>query len=106
MAHPLTTVNLGLSVMGAKNLWWGGCAWDSFAISQPVKDKPRVLVGIQSDRTQVMPGWHHAKAGCGSYRQAVIVFRVLVAYWSPKVIARLNDYEVKVVELHREFVWH
>src|SRR5579872_5730906 len=32
MAHPFTSVNLGFSVMGAKNLWWGGCAWDSFAI--------------------------------------------------------------------------
>lgn len=27
-------------------------------------------------------------------------------YWSPKVVARLNDYEVKVVKLRGEFVWH
>ena len=27
-------------------------------------------------------------------------------YWSPKVVARLNDYEVKVVKFHGEFVWH
>ena len=27
-------------------------------------------------------------------------------HWSPKVIARLNDYEIKVVKLHGEFVWH
>lgn len=26
--------------------------------------------------------------------------------WSPKVVARLNDYEVKVVRLQGEFVWH
>lgn len=26
--------------------------------------------------------------------------------WSPKVIARLNDYEVKVVKVQGEFVWH
>ena len=26
--------------------------------------------------------------------------------WSPKVVARLNDYEVKVVKLDGEFVWH
>jgi mannose-6-phosphate isomerase-like protein (cupin superfamily) len=26
--------------------------------------------------------------------------------WSPKVVARLNDYEVKVVKLLGEFVWH
>ncbi len=27
-------------------------------------------------------------------------------YWTPKVVARLNDYEVKVVKLSGEFVWH
>ncbi|MGL6236482.1 MAG: cupin domain-containing protein [Segniliparus sp.] len=26
--------------------------------------------------------------------------------WSPKVIARLNDYEIKAVKLSGEFVWH
>jgi mannose-6-phosphate isomerase-like protein (cupin superfamily) len=26
--------------------------------------------------------------------------------WSPKVVARLNDYEVKVAKLQGEFVWH
>ncbi len=44
MAHPLTTANLGFSVMGERNLWWGGCAWDSFAIPHLVKGEPRVLV--------------------------------------------------------------
>jgi mannose-6-phosphate isomerase-like protein (cupin superfamily) len=27
-------------------------------------------------------------------------------HWSPKVVARLNDYEVKVVKIKGEFVWH
>jgi mannose-6-phosphate isomerase-like protein (cupin superfamily) len=27
-------------------------------------------------------------------------------HWSPKVIARLNDYEIKVVKVRGEFVWH
>jgi mannose-6-phosphate isomerase-like protein (cupin superfamily) len=26
--------------------------------------------------------------------------------WSPKVVARMNDYEVKVVKLQGEFTWH
>lgn len=26
--------------------------------------------------------------------------------WAPKVVARLNDYEIKVVKLQGEFVWH
>lgn len=27
-------------------------------------------------------------------------------HWSPKVVATLNDYEVKVVKIQGEFVWH
>jgi mannose-6-phosphate isomerase-like protein (cupin superfamily) len=26
--------------------------------------------------------------------------------WSPKVVARLNDYEIKIVRIQGEFVWH
>lgn len=26
--------------------------------------------------------------------------------WSPKILARLNDYDVKAVKLRGEFVWH
>jgi len=27
-------------------------------------------------------------------------------YWSPRVIAEMNDYQFKLVKLHGEFVWH
>jgi mannose-6-phosphate isomerase-like protein (cupin superfamily) len=27
-------------------------------------------------------------------------------HWSPKVVARLNSYEIKVVKVQGEFVWH
>jgi len=27
-------------------------------------------------------------------------------HWSPKVVARLNEYEIKVVKVKGEFVWH
>jgi mannose-6-phosphate isomerase-like protein (cupin superfamily) len=30
----------------------------------------------------------------------------LAQHWSPKVVARLNDYEIKVVKVEGEFVWH
>src|SRR2546430_7332121 len=32
MAHPFTSVPMGFAVMGEHTLWWGGCAWDSFAV--------------------------------------------------------------------------
>jgi hypothetical protein len=44
MAHPFTSVPLGFSVMGESTLWWGGCAWDSFAIPHLLPDQAPVLV--------------------------------------------------------------
>ena len=44
MAHPFATIPLGFSVMGAHVLWWGGCAWDSFAIPHLVPGEATVLV--------------------------------------------------------------
>ncbi len=47
LAHPFATVPLGFSVMGERTLWWGGCAWDSFAIPHLVPDEPQVLVATR-----------------------------------------------------------
>ncbi|MDF1480417.1 cupin domain-containing protein [Leifsonia sp. H3M29-4] len=33
-------------------------------------------------------------------------FSLFTEHWSPKVVARLNDYEIKLVKLEGEFVWH
>ncbi len=44
MAHPFATRSFGFSVMGPDTLWWGGCAWDSFAIPNLVPTAPEVLV--------------------------------------------------------------
>ncbi len=42
MAHPFSAVPLGFSVMGRERLWWGGCAWDSFALPTSCTDEPDV----------------------------------------------------------------
>jgi hypothetical protein len=44
MAHPFTAVPLGFSVMGRDTLWWGGCAWDSFALPRLLPDQGPMLV--------------------------------------------------------------
>jgi hypothetical protein len=44
MAHPFSAVPLGFAAMGPKALWWGGCAWDSFALPHVVPDAAEVLV--------------------------------------------------------------
>jgi mannose-6-phosphate isomerase-like protein (cupin superfamily) len=33
-------------------------------------------------------------------------FDAFAEQWSPKVVASLNDYEVKLVRMEGEFVWH
>jgi hypothetical protein len=44
MAHPFASIDLHFSVKGRRALWWGGCAWDSFAIPNLVPEEPEVLV--------------------------------------------------------------
>jgi len=44
LAHPFATRSFGFSVMGPEVLWWGGCAWDSFAIPHLVPGASEVLV--------------------------------------------------------------
>ena len=47
MAHPFSAVPLGFSVMGDQTLWWGGCAWDSFALPHLLPGQGEVLVATR-----------------------------------------------------------
>lgn len=47
MAHPFAAIPLGFAVMGQRTLWWGGCAWDSFALPHLLPDEPEVLVSTR-----------------------------------------------------------
>ncbi|MFF7187367.1 organomercurial lyase [Streptomyces sp. NPDC008222] len=57
MAHPFASVPLGFAVMGARTLWWGGCAWDSFAIPCLLKDEPDVLVATRCPSCDTPHAW-------------------------------------------------
>lgn len=57
LAHPFATVPLGFAVMGAATLWWGGCAWDSFAIPHLVPDEPDVLVSTRCPACDAALAW-------------------------------------------------
>jgi hypothetical protein len=57
MAHPFATVPLGFSVMGRQTLWWGGCAWDSFALPHLLPDEPEVLVATQCPGCDAALAW-------------------------------------------------
>jgi hypothetical protein len=47
MAHPFASIPLGFSVMGTDTLWWGGCAWDSFALPHLLPSQSPVLVATR-----------------------------------------------------------
>ena len=57
MAHPFATLPLGFSVMGQATLWWGGCAWDSFAIPSVVPDDAEVLVATTCPACGTAHAW-------------------------------------------------
>nr|CEL15418.1 PUTATIVE TRANSMEMBRANE PROTEIN [Kibdelosporangium sp. MJ126-NF4] len=57
LAHPFAAIPLGFSVMGAKTLWWGGCAWDSFAIPHLLDTEPDVLVATRCPACDTPHAW-------------------------------------------------
>ena len=57
MAHPFTAVPLGFSVMGRDTLWWGGCAWDSFALAHLLPEQGPVLVATSCPACDAAHAW-------------------------------------------------
>jgi hypothetical protein len=57
MAHPFATVPLGFSVMGECTLWWGGCAWDSFAIPHLLPEPTPHLVATRCPACGTAHAW-------------------------------------------------
>lgn len=58
MAHPFAAVPLGFSVMGADTLWWGGCAWDSFAMTHLLAGEPSLLVATTCPACGAAHAWN------------------------------------------------
>jgi hypothetical protein len=78
MAHPFAAVPLGFSVMGASTLWWGGCAWDSFALPHLLPGEPEVLVATRCPACGRPHAWAVGRDGPPPGDQ-VAHFRVPVA---------------------------
>lgn len=57
MAHPFAAVPLGFAVMGGRTLWWGGCAWDSFALPHLLTGEPDVLVSTRCPGCDAPHAW-------------------------------------------------
>jgi hypothetical protein len=58
MAHPFSAVPLGFAVMGRQTLWWGGCAWDSFALPHVLPDEGEVLVSTRCPACSRPHAWN------------------------------------------------
>ena len=58
MAHPFATIPLGFSVMGTSTLWWGGCAWDSFALPHLLPEQSPVLVATSCPACGQAHAWN------------------------------------------------
>jgi hypothetical protein len=57
MAHPFAAVPLGFSVMGRDALWWGGCAWDSFALPHLLPENGSMLVATTCPACDTAHAW-------------------------------------------------
>ena len=57
LAHPFATRSFGFSVMGPDTLWWGGCAWDAFAIPNLVPDAQSVLIATTCPACATPHAW-------------------------------------------------
>jgi alkylmercury lyase-like protein len=63
MAHPFSAVPLGFAVMGRQALWWGGCAWDSFALPHLLPAEGEVLVSTRCPACARPHAWNVGTAG-------------------------------------------
>jgi len=57
MAHPFSAIPLGFSVMGSSTMWWGGCAWDSFAMPALLPWEPDLLVATRCPACDAPHAW-------------------------------------------------
>ncbi|MFI0357107.1 organomercurial lyase [Actinomadura sp. 9N407] len=85
MAHPFTSVPLGFAVMGASTLWWGGCAWDSFALPHLLPDEPEVLVSTRCPGCGTPHAWNVTREAPPDGKQ-VAHFLVPVAHMWDDVV--------------------
>ena len=62
LAHPFATRDFGFSVKSDAVLWWGGCAWDSFAIPHLVPGASPVLVATVCPNCGTAHAWNVSSA--------------------------------------------
>ncbi len=81
LAHPFSAVPLGFSAMGPRTLWWGGCAWDSFALPHLVPDAAEVLVATRCPACARPHAWTVTRAAPPEGEQVAHFLVPAAAMW-------------------------
>jgi hypothetical protein len=87
LAHPFATRNFGFSVMGATTIWWGGCAWDAFAIAHLVPHEPATLVATRCPHCRKAHAWNVTRSGAPQADQIVHFATPMAHVWDDVVHA-------------------
>lgn len=87
LAHPFATENFGFSVMGADTLWWGGCAWDAFAIAHLAPRQPDTLVATRCPYCGSPHAWNVERTVPPSGAQVVHFATPMAQVWNDVVHA-------------------
>jgi hypothetical protein len=91
LAHPFATRNFAFSVMGDRTLWWGGCAWDAFAIPNLVPDEPSALVATTCAACGTAHSWTVTRDGPPAATQVAHFLTPMAHVWDDVVHACENQ---------------
>jgi hypothetical protein len=90
LAHPFAAIPLGFAVMGERTLWWGGCAWDAFALPHLLPEESAVLVATRCPGCGRALAWN-AEDGSPPVDGEVAHFLVPVAGMWDDVVASCSN---------------
>lgn len=91
LAHPFATRSFRFSVMGPGALWWGGCAWDAFAIPNLVPGAASVLVATTCPACQTAHAWTVTNQGAPAGTQVAHFLVPVAQIWPDAVHACENQ---------------
>lgn len=91
LAHPFATRSFAFSVMGPETLWWGGCAWDAFAIPQLVPGTLSAVVATTCPACGAPHAWVVGRNGPPPGEQVAHFLVPMAEVWSDVIHACGNQ---------------
>jgi Alkylmercury lyase len=91
LAHPFATRDFGFSVKSDRVLWWGGCAWDSFAIPHLVPGASPSLIATTCPACGTAHAWNVHRDEPPAGHQVAHFLVPMAAVWNDVVHACENQ---------------